>query len=113
MAQFTYQVQNRTATITAFGPVAESLRAQPGEYAEVLTEDDVEALKGPELDEALDARKLPRSGKVADKRQRLLEATANPVDDPESQLEVEPATPVPDESHVPPNAATRPTPEES
>jgi hypothetical protein len=112
MAQFTYQVLNRTATITAYGPVAESLRAQP-EYTEVLTEDDVEALKGPELDEALEARKLPRSGKVSEKRQRLLEATATPVNDPQSQLEGEPATPVPDASHVPPNAGTRPTPEEN
>lgn len=93
MAQFTYDVLGRTATIEVHGVVADTYRQMPG-YTEVLTEDQVEAFKGDELNAQLDARGLPKGGKIADRRERLLEATANPVHDPQSQVEGLEATPV-------------------
>jgi hypothetical protein len=99
MAQFTYDILGRTATIEVHGVVADTYRQTPG-YTEVLAAEDVEALKGDELNAQLEARGLPTGGKVADRRERLLEATANPVHDPQAALEGQEATPVEDVANV-------------
>lgn len=77
MATFTYSLMGHTAVIEAFDSVADAYR-QDSTYSEVITEDQAESLKGPDLDAALEHAGLPTTGKVADKRRRLAEETKPP-----------------------------------
>jgi hypothetical protein len=78
MAEFHRQMMGKTAVTVAYGVVADALRQDP-EYTEVLTPEQVEALRVPELDQELEQRGLPTKGKAEEKRNRLLEEQATPV----------------------------------
>jgi hypothetical protein len=73
MAQFTQDLlPGRTAVIVADGALAEVYRADPA-YTEVLNEEAVDELKGPEIDARLRELGLPTTGKVDERRARLAE----------------------------------------
>jgi len=81
MATFTYPLMGHTAVIQAFGVVADAYRQDPT-YTESISEEDADELKGEDLDEALERANLPKAGKAAEKRRRLVEETKLPEGEP-------------------------------
>jgi len=100
MAQFTYQIMpGRHGVITAEGALADVYRRDP-QYVEVLAPEQVEAMKGAELDVALAQRGLPTGGRVAQRKARL----RGDAEEPPTELTAEAPDPgvLPVEDGVPP-----------